>query len=162
MTGRTPSSRLRKSRRVLGALAAAWLCGAAPVSAACTVSLVSNVSFGSYNVFGASPLDSTGQFRWRCDAKTFPTVRITLTPGGGASYRPRRMQGGGGGSLDYDLFLDAARTIVWGDESGGTQASYQQYSGSGWMQVTIYGRVPALQDASVGAYSDGVTIVVNY
>jgi spore coat protein U-like protein len=147
--------------QVIACVGLAWLIAAGSASAACSVSLTSNVAFGTYNVFSPSPLDSAGQLRWRCDVLTFPYVRITLTRGGSATFLPRRM-GSGAARLDYNLYLDAARTRVWGDETEGTQAYYQQYWGFGWITVSVYGRVPASQDAAVGAYTDNVTIVINY
>jgi spore coat protein U-like protein len=138
-----------------------WLASAGAATAACTVSLTSNVAFGAYNVFSSNPLDSVGQFRWHCDTFTFPNVRITLTRGGSTTFQPRRLRSGAA-LLDYNLYIDAARTRVWGDETEGTQAYYQQYWGFGWISVSVFGRVPGAQDASVGAYSDGVMIVVNY
>ena len=129
--------------------------------AACRVSVSSGVSFGTYNVFAGSALDSTGQFTWRCDFFTFPTVRITLTKGASSTYLPRHMVSGAN-TLGYNLYRDSARTSIWGDETEGTQAYYQQYRGWGTYTLSIYGRVPAGQDAAVGSYSDTVTVVINF
>jgi len=131
------------------------------LEAACTISVSSGVNFGTYDVFRVAPLDSAGQIRWRCDFLTFPRVRITITPGQGLSFRPRRMFSGTE-PLRYNLFLDAARTRIWGDESNGTEAYYQQDWGLGWSTVSVFGQVEALQDAAVGAYSDTAMVVINY
>jgi spore coat protein U-like protein len=146
---------------VLGVVVvAAWLWPRS-VDAACTVSVSSGVSFGPYNVFAGTSLDSTGQFTWRCDLLTFPNVRITLTKGGSSTYLPRRMHSGVN-ALGYNIYRDSARTSIWGDETEGTAAYYQQYRGWGTYTVTLHGRIPAGQDAAVGSYSDTVTVVVNF
>lgn len=133
----------------------------ARVDAACRVSVSSGVSFGTYNVFSGAPLDSVGQVTWRCDFLTFPTVRITLTRGSSSSFRPRTMVSGAN-TLGYNLYRDSGRTVIWGDETDGTQAYYQRYQGWGTYTLTIYGRIPADQDAAVGSYSDTVTVVINF
>jgi spore coat protein U-like protein len=135
--------------------------GAVSVEAACTITVSSGVSFGTYNIFSGTPLDSTGQLSWRCSFFTFPTVRITLTKGGSTTYNPRRMRSGSE-SLNYNLFTTSARTVVWGDETEGTAAYYRQYPGWGQITVSVFGRVPASQDAAVGTYTDTVTVVINF
>jgi spore coat protein U-like protein len=158
----TSTSRVPGHAAAILALALLGVACAARADAGCTVSGGGSVAFGTYNVFTASADDSTGQFSWRCDFFTFPSVRITLTHGtGSTTFRPRRMTSATD-SIEYNLFLDTARTNIWGDESEGTAAYYGRYKGSGNMQVYIYGRIPASQDVSVGTYSDTVTVVINF
>jgi spore coat protein U-like protein len=151
----------RAMRPTLLAVAVLGAICAARVEAACTITVSSGVSFGTYNIFGGTPLDSTGQLSWRCSFFTFPTVRITLTKGGSTTYNPRRMRSGSE-TLNYNLFTDSARTVVWGDGTEGTAAYSRQYPGWGLITVSVYGRVPAAQDAAVGNYTDTVTVVVNF
>jgi spore coat protein U-like protein len=137
------------------------LAGTRPARAAWSVSTSSGVNFGSYDVFSASPVGSTGQFTWWCAPLTFPDVRNTLTKGASPTYAARTMVNGSN-TLLYNLYLDSARTIVWGDESDGTEAYCPQYSGLGQINVCIDGRVPASQDAAAGSYLDTVTLVINF
>jgi spore coat protein U-like protein len=161
MTRRANARPSRLARRLLSCLALAWLALGRPASAACTVSVTAGVAFGGYDVFGTSPVDSAGQVRWTCDFLTFPAVRITLSRGGNTTFLPRRMSSGAN-RLDYNLYLDAARTRVWGDGSPGTELYSQQFWGFGTITVSIYGRIPAAQNAAVGAYTDNVMVVINY
>ncbi len=70
----------------------------------------------------------------------------------------RQMQlSGGGGSLEYSLFSDPARTVSW---SGATAASGTG-TGSG-QSIPVYARVPASVGPTPGAYSDTVQITVTY
>jgi spore coat protein U-like protein len=115
------------------------------------------VPFGTYNVFASSPTDSTGSVSYSCFLALSLNVRIYLGTGGAGGFSPRRMSSGGH-TLNYNLFRDAARSTVWEDGSGTT--SYHQVSILALVAsagtVTIYGRVPALQDVNIGSYTDDV------
>ena len=124
--------------------------------AACSVN-VQGVIFGTYDTFSASNLDSTGNIAVTCDLGTSYTV--SLTPGTG-SYASRTMTSGGD-VLSYNLFVDPTRQVVWGDGTGGTFT----VSGAGTTMAvshTVYGRVPSGQNASVGNYSDSITVTVTF
>ncbi len=146
---------LAGSSLVVGAV----LLTALPALAACTIS-TTGVSFGTYNMFATSPLDSTGSVTYQCTGNS--SVSVTLNRGGAASFNPRRMLNGSQ-ALNYNLYLDASRATIWGDGTGGTQ----RYSNTSVprnqnVTVTIYGRVPASQDVSAGAYSNSITASINF
>ena len=164
MSTTAPPRPARMSAWLIAAcVAVALSLGAGQARAACTVSLVSNVAFGTYDVFSASPLDSTGQISYRCTAGgTRPTVRITLTHGNSPTYAARQLRQGADVLL-YNLYWDSARLLVWGDVTEGTSAYYATYEpGSGEVNVNVFGRVPPGQDAAVGSYTDSITVVVNF
>ena len=46
-------------------------------------------------------------------------IYVNLSRGGAATFFPRQLASGGS-LLDYNLFLDASRTQVWGDGAGGS------------------------------------------
>ena len=57
----------------------------------------------------------------------------------------------------------AARGTIWGDNTGGTShytASPPQLLTN--VTFTVYGRVPPLQDVSVGAYTDTVVVTITF
>jgi spore coat protein U-like protein len=64
----------------------------------------------------------------------------------------------GTADLDYNLYSDAARLIVWGD---GVSASDVSASGTS-VDLPIYGRIPARQNVKAGVYVDTITITVSY
>jgi spore coat protein U-like protein len=73
----------------------------------------------------------------------------------------------GANPLGYNLYTSAALTSVWGDGTGSTvtvSGSLPLTTGSRVQTVTVnvYGNVPALQDAKVGAYNDNVTMTLTY
>ncbi|HKB79430.1 MAG TPA: spore coat U domain-containing protein [Thermoanaerobaculia bacterium] len=133
----------------------------ATVSAECTVS-TSAVSFGLYDPVSANaaaPKDATGTVNVYCTAGTLATVALDL--GSHAAGSTRKMLGGTGDLLQYELYRDAARTVVWNavNTDSGTSASKTTPINGGFM---AYGRIFAGQDVRIGGYSDTVLVTVNY
>lgn len=134
---------------------------AGPAHAACTIS-TSPLTFGIYNVFASTPLDSTGSLTYRC---TLPSIliRVSLDRGGAPTFNPRRMLKGSE-PLAYNLYLNAARTTIWGDGTGGTQQLRDVIPPNLGRNIVvpIYGRIPALQDVSAGTYSNTITATIQF
>ena len=132
----------------------------------CTVSATS-LPFGVYNPANASALNATGTVTVTCQVLLvglFASWTLTMSPGGSASYNPRRLSTGAA-TLDYNIYTSAAYTTIWGDGSGGTGTVSDAMTlvvGSNSSNYTMYGRIPALQDARAGAYSDSIVVTVNY
>ena len=141
------------------ALVALTMCGAASrVEAACTVT-TAGVIFGTYSVFSATALVSTGIISLSC-APNDKNVTVTLSTGSSLTYVSRRLSGPGANVLNYNLFMDSAYTQTWGDGTGGTSfySNFKPFS----VDLTVYGRIPAGQDVQAGAYSDTIVITVNF
>ena len=136
----------------------ASLFGGSPAEAAkCTIT-TTPIAFGIYNVFSAAPVDSVGSLLFDCiGAKT---VSIAISQGQSGRFQPRTLKSGTE-SLYYNLFLDAARSTVWGNGSGGTE-TYITDPGKDPVNVTIYGRIPPEQDVTFGSYADSVTVTINF
>ena len=82
--------------------------------------------------------------------------------GGAGTFDPRRMLNGAE-ALNYNLYLDAARTQIWGDGTGASQLYVNSNPpNSRTVTVTIFGRIPAQQDVSAGSYSDSITATINF
>jgi len=151
---------------VIFACALAGLLGIAASALAaidCFFSGTSGVNFGAYNVFQATPTDATGSLTYNCKG-VGPTAVITidLSRGTAPTYTPRQLRKGTEG-LNYNLYLDAATTTIWGDGTGGT-SHYGPIHPSTNVNVTltIYGRIPAGQNVSAGSYADTITATVNF
>ena len=70
---------------------------------------------------------------------------------------------GPGDQLAYNLYLDAARTVVWGDGSGGTSVyANARPPNNQWVTVTVYARVGSGQDVTVGSYTDSIVATILY
>jgi spore coat protein U-like protein len=146
------------ARRVVVVLAgiAALVLSARLGWAACTVSATS-VSFGTYNVFATTPLDSTGSVTYRCGNDR--DIQVLLDRGGAGSFQRRMLKGSE--ALQYNLYLDPARVTIWGDGTGGTSVYVDRNPPNNRdVTVTIYGRVPAGQDVSAGSYTNLVTVTI--
>jgi len=131
-----------------------------PPAPMCTISVV-GVAFGTYNPFTPTPTDSTGSVVFNCN-NFAKNIRVTLGPGQSGTFFSRAMQSGPQ-SLGYNLFLDAARTIVWGNGTGGT-SDYTDNNPPNDTDVvlTVYGRVPAGIDVGVGTYTDTVVATIEF
>lgn len=128
----------------------------------CTVS-TTPVSFGNYDVFAATALDTTGTVALYCnnpEQKPMP-VRVSISSGASGSFNPRQMRFAGGiERMSYYLFIDPSRTVIWGDGTGGTSAFATTIDKTGPLNATIYGRVPARQNLRAGAYGDNLVVTV--
>lgn len=151
---------LRAASACAVVLAPAIAPGAA--EAACTISATA-VNFGTYNVFAASPLNAVGTITYRCGAPD-RNVSITLSTGGSGSYAARQLRPASGTDrLDYNLYRNAARTQIWGDGTGGTSYFFIANPPNNQnINLTVYGRIPASQDVTVGNYTDTVIVTINF
>ncbi|HEU4687590.1 MAG TPA: spore coat U domain-containing protein [Vicinamibacterales bacterium] len=144
-------------------IAAVWLLSTTNVfaqAASCTIS-VTSVAFGNYNVFTTTPDDSTGTVTFRCNSSAF-NISISLSDGSSSTFNPRTLRKGAE-VLNYNLYRNAARTTIWGDGTGGTSVyTNSNPPNNSNVSVTVYGRIPALQDVSAGNYTDTVSAVINF
>jgi spore coat protein U-like protein len=130
-------------------------------AAQCSISTTS-VNFGSYDVYVPSARDSTGSLTYNCLLPL--SVQVTLTKGSSATFSPRTLKKAAE-ALQYNLYRDASRSLVWGDGTGGTSiysATVTIFQLNTNITVTVYGRIPAQQDISAGAYNDTVTATINF
>jgi spore coat protein U-like protein len=125
-------------------------------AAGCTVG-TSGLSFGNYDVFSTINDDVTATINVNCPGGT--GYVISLSSGSG-TYASRTMTNGAN-ILAYNLFLDPTHLTIWGDGSAGTGTLSGTGTGNNTAS-TVYGRIPAGQNASVGAYSDIVTVTVTF
>jgi spore coat protein U-like protein len=122
----------------------------ANVAATARITSVGNIVFGNYDTTDPVNLDADGSV----------SVRAT----NGLPYEiyigADRTMTSGPNNLLYELYSDAARTLVWGSASG-SGVSYTSITNA-VQTYNIYGRVAALQDVVIGAYSDTVTITMEW
>lgn len=130
----------------------------ATVTNNCTIG-ATNLSFGTAGVIGGG-IDATSNLSVTCTNND--AWRISLNGGGSGNVAARVMQRtGGGGSVGYQLYTDSARTLAWGDGTGGTTRATG--TGTGLAQaVTVYGRVPAQTTPMPGSYGDTVTATIEF
>lgn len=127
-----------------------------------------SINFGSYNVFLPTPTDSTSTFTLNCEDVPWADLKLGPSSTSG-TFNPRRMKRSGGSDfLDYNIFIDAGRTVIFGDGTGGTQ-TLRVHKPPGtpakapWSsQINIFARIPPGQDVPIGTYSDSLTITVEW
>jgi len=153
------------------AVLAAWPM-ALPAAVSCTVSGV-GPAFGTYNLLSAAPTYANGQLTVTCTL-TGPRGRGrgTVTPvwsastGASGGYGARWMLSGSN-RLNYNLYLDPAYTLLWGDGTGGSQTGsarlrLRRRSPTQSVTAPIYGRIPALQSPAAGTFADTLIVTVTY
>lgn len=67
--------------------------------------------------------------------------------------------------MSYNLYTSAARSVIWGNGTGGTQLvsdNVTLFSGSLIRNYTTYGRIPVGQDRAAGSYADSIIVTVEY
>jgi spore coat protein U-like protein len=127
------------------------------LAASCTIDSPGLV-FGNYDPFIAMPLDSVGSLTVTCDEAV--EYSIALSAGAG-SFQARTLVGPKA-SLQYNLYTDATRTVIWGDGSGGSALVQSQSVGMVDRVHDVYGRIPARQNVPVGSYNDAITVLVSF
>jgi spore coat protein U-like protein len=134
----------------------------ATITGTCTAG-ATGVSFGTYNLFSATPLTSTGTVTVDCSGASSisgnNSVTVSLSTGQSGTYTTRSL----GTGFSYNLYQDAAYTQIWGDGTGGsTQYTGSITNGHKSFTATVYGEIPALQNPSPASYTDTITVTVNY
>lgn len=120
------------------------------------------VSFGIYDTFSKAPLDATGRVTVVCDGAFRFSVKLDKGQNSLGSFNPRVMRAAGAEvGLNYNLFTNSARQIIWGDDTGNTRMS----TGAAdrvQAPLTVYGRIPAGQRIPAGNYTDRINVTVEW
>ncbi len=127
------------------------------------------LQFPDYDPIGTEHADSELEVEIECfvlnilnAVPTLLTVSLDPAPGGGTRTLTRV---GGGYDLEYQVYRDAARQLVWGDGSGGAVSLLFEFLGgllTSTRQVLGYGRIPGGQNVPAGEYRDTVTVVIDF
>ncbi len=140
----------------------------AGAAATCSFSSTPGMGFGAYDDSSAAPSDSATSIVVQCARVGGPpdasvTLQLGASAGSGA-ISPRQMSSGAN-RLNYNLYRDSGRTQVWGQTAGVDAGSITvtaiPNNGSKSGTFVIYGRIPALQNVPVGAYSDSLLMTVS-
>ena len=134
----------------------------------CTVGATS-INFGAYNPLSGIGDAATGTINVTCTAtgtgSATVTGTLTLSTGDSGSYTPRYMVSGTH-QLDYNIYLTPAYTQIIGNGTGGTYAPTESgtvVAGQLYqVSLTLYGFIPASQNAAPGTYTDTIVATVTY
>jgi spore coat protein U-like protein len=133
----------------------------ATVAKNCTIT-TSPVNFGAYDPVAANstnPLNGTGTLTVACTKGT--VAKIGLNAGANAQGALRRMTQSPTAYLNYEIYSDAAHTIVWGNTAT-DGLDVPAAPNKNPRNFSAYGRVASAQDATVGSYTDTVVATVNF
>lgn len=139
---------------------------------ACTAATTSGVfSFGNIVVTAPAGVGALlGEFVVRCanadNVARNVRLRLAISAGASGSAGQRHMrQAGAPTPLLYNLFEDAAYTVVWTASTGGRPDEFLNVPPRSTREVRrpIFGRVPGSQTAvTPGFYSDTLIVTVRY
>jgi len=131
-----------------------------PVNAACMIASINGVGFGQYDVFTSlSNTSGVGSLTVNCNGGGSSSFVTSLSTGQSNTYSTRVMKNGGN-SLSYNLYTSAARTVVWGNGTGGSSVISTRRNSN--TTLSIFGEIPAEQDSGVGTYTDSITATVSF
>jgi spore coat protein U-like protein len=150
-------------RALIGALAVVAVWPARADAASCTITEVQGVAFGAYAPFSGASATATGYVTYVCSLfNILDRVTLDLSTGSSGTYLPWRTLMSGPRALNYNLYLDATYTQLWGNGSGSTFHFGPQPLPILPTRVYIYGYIPPSQNAWQGSYADTITITMNF
>ncbi len=124
------------------------------------------VAFGDIYPLSPAATGSSSSVTVNCSAAVTLTVswRVDLSAGGG-SIAARHMARVGGGTLNYNLYTDPARSIVWGENEQGVSSSttLDLFGYAPPTVLPVYARVPGSQTlVPPGSYSDTIQVTITF
>lgn len=129
------------------------------VLTACTVTALP-LAFTTYDPTSASNTDATTTLSVLCTTGTPYTIGLDKGTNGTAVTARKMKLATGADLLPYQLFTNSGHTTNWGTTVGTDTVAG---TATGILQtVTVYGRIPSGATVSAGAYTDTVTVSVNY
>jgi spore coat protein U-like protein len=143
---------------------AALLAAPGAWAASCSVTN-SGISFGAYDPLSGQPRDTNATIQNTCQGSPGDYVSYAISVAevsGNASFTLSN----GSFRLQYSLYLDVGRTMIWGNGLFGTytiQDSFVINSAPVSKTYPVYGRIFGGQSsATPGAYNDSLVITVSY
>ena len=132
------------------------------VFASCTITTPS-FNFGDYDPQDATPTTGTGTLTTSCTNDGIMDYMISSSAGNSGAYLNRYVAHGAN-HLSYNLYVNPSYSSIWGNGSPGTSIITRTRQQCGKVPCTelIYGRIPALQSAPPGQYTDMIAIILQY
>jgi spore coat protein U-like protein len=128
------------------------LTATANINASCAVS-GNTMAFGTYT---GTVIDQTGIITANCTPGTSYTIAMTTAQTGGNYVMNTSPVVD---PLNYKLYTNTGRTT---EIISGTQIETNGHGNGHNQNITVYGRLPAAQVASIGAYSGTTTFTLTY
>ncbi len=122
-----------------------------------------SINFGEYNPLDRKMVETIGRVSISCESDSQTgEIPVSISLVRSAETTSGHRIKSAGDSLRYDLYIDASRTITWGDGSGGTQflkGTVPLSNGRGSRDFNVYGRLlPGQPSAGKGQYHAQLTL----
>lgn len=154
---------------VLLALACTRPATAAPIT--CTLQgAVPNLVFGTIDLMLKPTNDTSSNVTYLCQTNNKGSTLLLCLGIGPAPYNPRTMSKGST-PMNFNIFTDANRTIIWGENGAGggytalaVPIQYGAKENSKSVTVTLYGRIPSVGQIGLaaGTYTGTYTLTASY
>jgi spore coat protein U-like protein len=132
----------------------------ATVLSACIVT-ATPLAFGNYTASAGSPTDANSTVTATCTSGVSYSIALNggTTTGGTVAAR---LMANGSNTLGYGLYTTNGYSTIWGDGTL-TTSTVGPNTATGLPQnYTVYGQIPTGQYVAAGAYTDTITVTVNY
>ena len=131
------------------------------VTISCTMT-AGELQFATYDPSSGNPGLGTATITSNCTAGGAAVITLgqgSLPGTTSTDAVPIRRLIGAGGNLNYDLYSDSARTILFGN----TVATGKAFTAtSGDNIITVFGRIIEEQEVGAGAFADSVAVTLTY
>lgn len=119
------------------------------------------LAFGNFDPTGSAVQDGVSTLTVLCTNGTPYEIGLDAGSGAGATVERRKMTDLANNVLEYSLYQNGSRSVLWGNTIGNNTWAG---TGTGAQEaIIVYGRILSGQAAApVGAYLDMVTVSVNY
>jgi spore coat protein U-like protein len=153
-----------------GATKTTTFAATATVASNCFINSASAMAFGTYTP-GAGLINQTSTIAVRCTSTTPYGIGLSAGTGTGSSFAQRTMTSAtAAGTLQYNLYTTAGRTVVWNNPvTAAATGTSQGGVGGGLANVfnhTVYGQLQdsATSQAAAPAnnYTSTITVSINY
>lgn len=129
----------------------------------CTI-VLGAINFGSVDPMSDNLATSTVTLTCDVSGSYNPYVQTIKLSTGSGSYTTRTLISGTN-TLEYNIYTDSARSIVWGDGTSSTSTGSVSFGTAGNNQAasaTLYGKIPSKPNVVPGTYTDSITATVTY
>ena len=126
------------------------------VDAACTLTSTP-LAFSDYSPLNENAENGTGTLVLICTAGIAATIDLDM---GAHAISSQRNMSSGAGTITYNVYQDAGRSIAWSNGSNGLQTAAAPDTNP--RTYTVYGIIPPQQSVTGGAYYDTLVATVNF
>ncbi|WP_010183409.1 Csu type fimbrial protein [Sphingomonas sp. PAMC 26605] len=132
----------------------------ATVTNNCIVS-TTPIALGNIDVTSTAARDTTGGIAVTCTNGAAWSAAADAGQAAGATPATRQMASGAD-LLNYALYSDAPRTVLWGDGTAGTVAITDVGTGAVQNKVIYASVLPGQATVHAGTYADQINVTVTY